>query len=160
MLSTCRPPPQLYPLVTFEEEPMVKGFSPPPVPNVLADRVRALRKALGINQPALAELADIKQPSLSDIESGKTGADNIKAGTCVNLARALKTSPEYLLGISRSPVRPEVLEIEEAEVLTLYRDLKSRPKVQESVLSHLRILADTLGPGAPRKANPFPKAKP
>ena len=58
----------------------------------VADRVKRLRKELGITQIQLAETIGVAQNSIQKIESGITKQPrNINA-----LARALNTTPEYL----------------------------------------------------------------
>lgn len=60
----------------------------------LADRVKAKRLELGLNQTQLAKKAGIKQPSLSAIENGD--AKNIRSSTMKGLARGLGVSENWL----------------------------------------------------------------
>jgi transcriptional regulator with XRE-family HTH domain len=62
--------------------------------HVLARNVRRLREAKGLSQEKLAELADLRQAHVSEIESGLTNLtlDNLQA-----LAAALGARPMDLL---------------------------------------------------------------
>lgn len=51
----------------------------------------------GLTQVELAKLSDIKQPLISDYESGAKPIENMTLGTAVKLARALKVPIEKLL---------------------------------------------------------------
>ncbi len=60
----------------------------------VGNRIRALRRSLGISQPALAKKANVGQSTISDLENDKksTSAENMQA-----IASALGTNPQYLL---------------------------------------------------------------
>ena len=58
------------------------------------DRVRQLRKAKGISQEKLAELADLHRNYIGGIERGER---NLALINIVRLARALGVSPSQLL---------------------------------------------------------------
>lgn len=58
------------------------------------DRVRQLRKAKGISQEKLAELADMHRNYIGGIERGER---NLALINIVRLARALGVSPSQLL---------------------------------------------------------------
>lgn len=60
----------------------------------IGDRIVQLRTAMGINQAELARRADIKAPSLWEIESGTTV--NPRVDTLVRLADELNVSTRYL----------------------------------------------------------------
>jgi transcriptional regulator with XRE-family HTH domain len=61
----------------------------------LGDRVRQLREAMNLTQPALARAVGVSQPSLYEIESG--GTKTLRAETLMGLAKALGEDPEYIL---------------------------------------------------------------
>lgn len=65
----------------------------------LGNRIRTLRKAQGLSQPALAKKAGVTQSTISDLENDKKGtsAENLMA-----IARVLETSQDYLLTGSES----------------------------------------------------------
>jgi len=56
------------------------------------------RERANLSQAQLAKLCGISQPSLSDIESGKT--KSLRGKTLMRLAEALGQSPEWLAGDS------------------------------------------------------------
>ncbi|WP_372410229.1 XRE family transcriptional regulator [Acinetobacter radioresistens] len=60
----------------------------------LGNRIRTLRKAHGLSQPALAKKAGVTQSTVSDLENGKksTSADKLQS-----IADALKTTTTFLL---------------------------------------------------------------
>lgn len=60
----------------------------------LGNRIRTLRKSLGLSQPALAKKAGLGQSTISDLENDKKGtsAENLLA-----ISKVLGTSQEYLL---------------------------------------------------------------
>lgn len=69
--------------------------------NVVADRIRARLKLLGLT-PRAASLRAERQPfAVRDILSGKN--ENPKADLILDLARALVCSADYLLGLSDQP---------------------------------------------------------
>lgn len=61
---------------------------------MLAQRIRARRKALDISQKRLAELSGIAQSSISRYEKGD---DDITVGYLIRIAQALECSPLYLV---------------------------------------------------------------
>lgn len=75
----------------------------------LGDRVKELRDARQLSQKQLAKLAGITQPSLSDIESGKTKGEDLKAPTLLGLASGLKADPEYLLNGKGDPLQYQLI---------------------------------------------------
>lgn len=64
----------------------------------LASRVKAKRKELKLSQTALAEIVGVAQQAIQKVETGKTREPRF----IVMLAAALKTTPEYLSGVSAS----------------------------------------------------------
>jgi transcriptional regulator with XRE-family HTH domain len=59
--------------------------------------IRKLRRAKGLTQVELAELADLPQPAISWYESGSKPFDNMTVGTAKKLAKALQVSLDELL---------------------------------------------------------------
>ncbi len=89
----------------------------------LGQRIKTLRKALGLSQEQLAERIGIHQGSLSELERGRT-----KKGfgeTIVKLATALHTNPEWLVTGKGSPTPSVQNDVDESEVLAIYRALPS-----------------------------------
>lgn len=58
-------------------------------------RVQELREAKGLTQQALGELADVRQATISEIESGKK--QRVDLGILERLANALGVQPGELL---------------------------------------------------------------
>jgi transcriptional regulator with XRE-family HTH domain len=85
--------------------------------SVQATRIRERRKALGINQEALAVLIGINQGQVSRYESGESvpSSDVLAA-----LARALQTSADWLLGLVDDWYE-YTLTPKEREILTAFR---------------------------------------
>ena len=61
----------------------------------LGERIKQRREELGLRQVDVARLVKIKQPSLSLIESGET--ESLRAATLMGLAKALKTTPKWIM---------------------------------------------------------------
>lgn len=70
------------------------------VRQILGERVRRRRMALGLNQTAFANTVGIPVPTLSSIEHGH---QSIYVERAVQLAEALGVSTDYLLGLSDAP---------------------------------------------------------
>ena len=70
-------------------------------------RLRYARKDLRkMSQVSLAKAAGIKQPSLSELESGET--KEISGPTLISLSSALRVRPEWLV-TGKEPIEPGVL---------------------------------------------------
>jgi transcriptional regulator with XRE-family HTH domain len=69
----------------------------------MGDRIRQLRIARGLTQPALGELCGgVTKSAVSQWEDGST--ENIKLKTFIRLCEVLQTDPQYLIwGPDRSP---------------------------------------------------------
>ncbi len=69
----------------------------------MGDRIRQLRVARGLTQPALGELCGgVTKSAVSQWEDGST--ENIKLKTFIRLCEVLQTDPQYLIwGADRSP---------------------------------------------------------
>lgn len=61
---------------------------------ITAERIKALRKSMGLNQEQLADKLDIKRPSLSRIETGDTG---LTAKNIEKFCRFFGVTSDYLL---------------------------------------------------------------
>ena len=75
----------------------------------MGERIRDLRKARKLSQKALCEVAGIKQSSLSDIETGETSAQELKALTLLGLAKGLRADPEFLLTGKGDPLQYQLV---------------------------------------------------
>lgn len=102
-------------------------------------RVREERKAAGLSQKALARMVGIKQPSLSDIESGKT--KNPDLHTKIALARELNSNlgepelDEYLLKRSENDSR-----VPEEGIIAVAFSRPSEPITLERFVMELQAL--------------------
>jgi len=67
---------------------------------ILGERVRRLRMAHGLSQTALAAHVSIPLPNLNRIEHGR---QSIYIERLVDLAQALETTTDYLVGLSDDP---------------------------------------------------------
>jgi|SRR4026209_1725654 len=70
------------------------------VRQILGERVRRRRMALGLNQTAFADTVGIPGPTLSSIEHGH---QSIYVERAVQLAQALGVSTDYLFGLTDDP---------------------------------------------------------
>lgn len=64
------------------------------------DRVKLLREALDLTQQQLANLCEVTRPQITNIESHKSGAT---LRLLVTLTTNLRTTSDYLLGLSDNP---------------------------------------------------------
>jgi transcriptional regulator with XRE-family HTH domain len=80
----------------------------------IGDRIKRLRKDLGLNQTELAEAIGVRQSTISDIENG-AGFD---AKTLMALSKALLKSPQFIM-----TGEPEAVELsaDEANVIAALR---------------------------------------
>lgn len=67
---------------------------------IIGGRIKERRKALQLNQQQLSELAEISQTQISRYEIGE---NEPTAEVIAQLAEALKTSADYLIGITDDP---------------------------------------------------------
>lgn len=66
--------------------------------SMLARRVRSCRTKMRLTQEGLAKLANVPQPNISRLESGRV--ESIHAFDLGRVALALNTSTDYLLGMT------------------------------------------------------------
>lgn len=116
-------------------------------------RIRALRKAKGWSQAKLAQLVGISQASLSELETGESHAPSGNA--LLALAKHLETDPEFILSGRASPVSEPVKDLEEVEILKLWRELSQDHRT--AVLATARALRAQQP--KPSKVSPFAAAK-
>lgn len=112
-------------------------------------RVQAIRKAKGLGQGELARKAGIKQSTLSDLERGDS--KNPRGDSLVKIANALHVSQEWLITGEGLPVQPVVPNIDESELLAIYRDLGEANKT--ALLAAARAMLGTQP--SPTAASPF-----
>ncbi len=73
---------------------------------VLGERVKAVRKAKGYTREQFAEIISVSTRFLADVEGGKVG---VSISTLKNIAIALNTSTDYLIGISDEENKEKLL---------------------------------------------------
>lgn len=86
----------------------------------MGSRVKSLRISKRISQARLAELCGVKQPTIANIERGRT--KEVKGYVLDALCRELSTTPQFILNGSQSPDRHEH-EMLMAEMSAIFRDL-------------------------------------
>ena len=94
----------------------VKGIS-----IALGGRIRAIRKAKGISQEKLAEMAKLHPTYISNIENGKVNASLV---SYINIAKALGTPIEELVNIPKKKADSGI-ENDIAELIAIARGLSS-----------------------------------
>lgn len=88
----------------------------------LGVRVKHLRKNAGLTQKELADKVGVDQSTISDLENGVT--QNPSASVVASIAKALGTSPEFLLqGYEPEGITP----ILRADVMALAIELQKLP---------------------------------
>ncbi len=116
--------------------------------DTIGARIKALRMGKQLNQAELARRVGIAQPSLYNIETGKT--KSIKGYVLDALAKELNTTTSYLLEGADGPQGHET-SMMLAEVQAIFRKLPEAD--QESLLRTARGLLAT---STPSTLNPFP----
>ncbi len=94
-------------------------------------------------QPELAKRIGITQPSLSNIESGRT--KELAGSTLANLCRVLRSTPDYIV-FGRGPAHPESVAVPEhvRDFMLWYADLPSDR--QQQIFDIARVV---VGPAVP-----------
>lgn len=131
----------------------IRGGGENPMTKMPGSRIRALRKAKGWSQVKLAKLVGISQASLSELETGDSHTPSGNA--LLSLAKHLETDPEFILTGRASPVSEPVKDMEEVELLKLWRELDSGHR--SAVLATARALRAQQP--KPSKVSPFASAK-
>lgn len=114
----------------------------------MAQRIRELRVAKGMTVEELAAKAEISQPYLTRLESGKRGKRGLTSSVAEKLAMALETTPAEVMGISgrNSVAQPsaatlrndvEPYEPQEADLLRAF------VKKRQNVVPH-RVITNAL----------------
>lgn len=108
-------------------------------PANIGGRIRHMREKRGMSQPELADVIGIRQPSLSDIESGKS-----KSPSAINLlkiAHALDANPWWLMTGRGHEDSLESAELKEwSEIYETLSDEKRR-----ALLAAAKVLAGEKG---------------
>lgn len=122
--------------------------------DTIGSRIVALRTARGMSQPELARQIGIKQPSLHNIETGKTVT--LRGATLAGLCRVLNVHPEAILGGGSAPTagQREAM-LHESEIIAIWRSLT--PGDQDHLLAIARALSQRM---TPRGSAMAPRAPP
>lgn len=100
-------------------------------------RLKTARKRRGLTQAALAGLAHVKQPSISEIETGETKI--IAGDTLLKLCSALRVRPQWLLlDLGAMDEGAESLPPDELDLLDKYRRASPRWKLAMRYLAGLQ----------------------
>lgn len=101
-------------------------------------RLRHARNARKVNQKELARAAGVKQPSISELETGET--KEISGPTLIAVCKALKIRPEWLVtGEEPMDANPaQSLTADERELIESYRAASSRWRVSIKYMARLR----------------------
>jgi transcriptional regulator with XRE-family HTH domain len=70
----------------------------------LGKRIVTTREKIGWSQRELVRISGVGQNNLSALEQGKK--PSVRADTIVRLAKALRISADYLLGLTDTPTSP------------------------------------------------------
>lgn len=100
-------------------------------------RLRYARKLRKLDQKQLAAAAGIKQPSVSDLETGETKEPT--GPVLIALSKALTVRPEWLM-TGADPIEPDstVLTQNERELLELYRGASNRWQLAIKYMAGMR----------------------
>lgn len=99
---------------------------------MLGEKIKKLRKALGMTQQELANAANVKRSTIGMLESNKQGTSN---DTLIKLAKVLNTTVDYLLSDND--------ELDEDNKIKKERDYSLTIKEQESIDEEAKkIIAD------------------
>lgn len=100
--------------------------------DTVGQRIKAQRQRLGLTQENLASMLRLPKTTISTYENDKV---DIKSSALVGIARALKTTPNYLLGYG------DDLMVE--EIGNLMRAIKS-DEVKASLMLQIKAIAGNL----------------
>lgn len=102
-------------------------------------RIRHARKLRKLNQEQLAKAAGIKQPSLSELESGAT--KEISGPVLIAISGTLHVRPEWVV-TGAEPIEADpahALSDEELELLKLYRNASGMWKLAIKYVANMKL---------------------
>lgn len=105
--------------------------------STFAQRVKGLRRAVGLNQPELAEKIGVTKALISQIEAG--AVKEVKMELLFKMAAALSISARFLATGRGSPIPIGEVSIYEGELIEAYR--KCPPEVQAQPVSTAKLLS-------------------
>ena len=109
----------------------------------IGERILELRTRAGLSQEELAEKVGYK--SRSAIQKIEGNLRDVSHSMVITFAKALNTTPHYLLGWldspdAKVPEKPTELKADERHLLELYRQLS--PKEQGNLIGRAELLAE------------------
>lgn len=109
-------------------------------PAEFGKKVESLRKQAGLNQGDLAQQVGVHRGYISQLENAQ--ADNPTVQVIWALAKALKTTPAYMLGIDENPgqILDEIEDLDEDVQKIVELSLGLRPSERRAVISMIRAL--------------------
>ena len=78
-------------------------------PDIVGRRLKRMRKARGLGQKELAELATVQQSFISQIETGARRGSTIQLDAARRLAFVLGVSLDKLAGVGKGDVESEIM---------------------------------------------------
>jgi transcriptional regulator with XRE-family HTH domain len=107
--------------------------------NEFGDRARRKRQELGLTLEEVAKkMGYNSRTAVLNIEQGMV---DIPQSRIISLAKALETTPAYLMGWEENPDDELTYDNSKPEILVLYESLPK--KLQEKALAYVRAMADT-----------------
>lgn len=99
--------------------------------SITGTRIAERRRQLGMSQEDLADMVDTHQRQISRYE---TGQNDPTSEVLAGIARALNTTPDWLMGFSDT----SILSDDERQLLEIYR--RKSPETRRKVLDVARVL--------------------
>lgn len=109
-------------------------------------RLRHARKARGMTQTDLAKASEVKQASISQLETGQS--KSFRGATLLALARALNISPDWL-SHGRGPMERRDVPLTDKAVAVAQAWQRLAPEVQDKIADMIMTMAeqtDKFGP--------------
>lgn len=103
----------------------------------MAQRIKALRKEKGLTLEQVADVVGVGKSTVRKWETGMIA--NMKRDKIASLAKALGTTPEYLMGWEEKKVSPSEPTLTEGEKMMLELFRKIPEDRQQEALDLLRI---------------------
>ena len=102
----------------------------------MAQRIKNLRQEKGLTLEQVADVVGVGKSTVRKWETGMIA--NMKRDKIASLAKALGTTPEYLMGWDEKEIPPRELELTEGEALMLELFRKIPEDKQVAALEMLR----------------------
>lgn len=112
--------------------------------STIAKRIKVLRTSRMLTQVQLAALLNVKQNTISDLETGKS--ETMTAATLEALCRVLVTTPGFILYGSENELTLES-HMQEAELVAIFRELPA--SAQSALLGSARLLREAIPARSP-----------